>query len=91
MLRYVLNDQQSRAEQGNLVQVGDSKVLKVSGHYSFMGTDGIIYKVIYTADENGFHSTILKVSKLQQLLPVRNSFTEDVVSIDPVLIKTLIG
>lgn len=91
ILRYVLNDGKSRAEQGNLVQVGDRKVLRISGHYSYIGTDGITYNVIYTADENGFQPTILKANKPQQHLPDRGAFSEDLLSIDSSLIKTLIG
>lgn len=89
-----MNDKQSRSEKGSLVQVGDNKVLTVLGSYSFIGTDGITYNVFYTADENGFKPTILNVNKTQQILPERNGFDEEeneVVAINPTLIKTILG
>ena len=62
--RYDLTDEQSRAEEGKLVQVGDKQVLRVIGTYSFVGDDGKIYKVNYAADENGFQPTMTeKVQK----------------------------
>ncbi|CAO1416278.1 unnamed protein product [Diamesa serratosioi] len=76
---YDLTDNQYRSEEGNLVQVGDKQVLRVTGSYFFVGTDGKNYNVIYTADENGYHPIIKEVEEPQ------------VAYISPTVLKSLIG
>ncbi|CAH0558125.1 unnamed protein product [Brassicogethes aeneus] len=45
-----------REEEGTLVHEGsDHAAVIVRGSYSYVGPDGVEYKVKYTADENGFH------------------------------------
>lgn len=58
-----MSDGQIRSEAGQLKEITgeDGKVEKaivVSGSYTFVGPDGLIYWVNYTADENGFHPVI---------------------------------
>lgn len=56
--RYTLSDGQTRTESGSYKDVGDTKVLVVSGSYTFTGTDGIKYYVSYESDENGYRATV---------------------------------
>jgi hypothetical protein len=39
------------------------QTIVVKGQYSFTGTDGLVYLVIYTADENGYNAIITKTPK----------------------------
>ncbi|XP_055695803.1 endocuticle structural glycoprotein SgAbd-5-like [Lutzomyia longipalpis] len=55
---YELSDGQIRSETGALKDVGEERVIIVQGAYTFVGPDGQIYWVNYTADENGFHPVI---------------------------------
>ncbi|XP_059619782.1 endocuticle structural glycoprotein SgAbd-5-like [Phlebotomus argentipes] len=50
---YELSDGQIRSETGALKDVGEERVIVVQGAYTFVGPDGLIYWVNYTADENG--------------------------------------
>ena len=43
---------------GVLKKVGESKVLAVSGSYSYVGSDGRTYRVDYTADEKGYRAKV---------------------------------
>lgn len=56
--RYKLSDGQTRNEMGVLKKVGESKVLAVSGSYSYVGPDGRTYRVDYTADERGYRAKV---------------------------------
>lgn len=58
-----MSDGQIRSEAGQLKDIVDaegkeSKAIVVSGSYSFVAPDGLIYWVNYTADENGYHPVI---------------------------------
>ncbi|XP_017785783.1 PREDICTED: flexible cuticle protein 12-like [Nicrophorus vespilloides] len=45
-----------KEETGEIVNEGrDDQFIKVTGSYSYIGDDGKMYMVVYTADENGFH------------------------------------
>ncbi|RVE46293.1 hypothetical protein evm_009012 [Chilo suppressalis] len=56
---YELSDKSSRQEQGELKNVGtDEEALVMRGSYTWVGPDGLEYKVTYVADENGFQPTI---------------------------------
>lgn len=37
-----------------MAQIGDAKVITVKGTYKYVGDDGKIYVVNYTADEKGY-------------------------------------
>lgn len=55
LFRYETSDGQTREEQGVLKNPGtDNEALSVTGSYSYLGPDGVIYSVRYIADENGF-------------------------------------
>ena len=49
-LRFTTSDGQKREENGRT-----DGIIRVEGFYSFIGTDKKLYRVEYTADENGFH------------------------------------
>lgn len=36
----------------------EDEEIVISGHYSYKGSDGLIYNVNYTADKNGYHATV---------------------------------
>lgn len=45
-----------QAEQGQVKNAGtENEALEVTGQFSYIGDDGIVYLVKYTADEFGFH------------------------------------
>lgn len=44
------------------------KVIVVSGQYSFVDQEGVVHWVNYTADENGFHPVVGKLSTYMPLL-----------------------
>jgi hypothetical protein len=54
----MLSDGQSRTEKGILTKISDAEFYKVSGSYSFEGTDGKIYSVDYTSDVNGYKASV---------------------------------
>lgn len=56
--RYELSDGQKREEIGTLRKVGDREIFGVIGSYTFRGSDGSIYVVDYTADENGYKAKV---------------------------------
>ena len=50
------NDIKQSAE-GSLRTVGDVEVVVMKGEYSYVGADGNEWKVVWYADETGFHPT----------------------------------
>lgn len=38
----------------------DEEEIVIKGSYSYTGTDGLFYRVDYTADRNGYHATVHK-------------------------------
>lgn len=81
---YELTDGQSRDESGKLETTGDVSILKVNGFYTFEGTNGKTYRVIYTADENGYRPIVT-----ESLAGSIDLDPND--RIDPTIIKTLLG
>lgn len=80
-----MSDGQIRSEGGALKDFGDGKqAVVVQGSYTFVGPDGLIYWVNYTADENGFHPVI-------GTGPVGGVKPGDDVGIDPNALKSLLG
>lgn len=58
-ISYELDNGQIFSEAGALKTLADgSQVVFVTGQYSYVGPDGQIYWVNYTADENGFHPEV---------------------------------
>lgn len=54
-IRYETSDGQKREESAYAVNLLDKDpFLSVTGSYSYIGPDGVNYKVNYVADENGF-------------------------------------
>ncbi|XP_077286114.1 endocuticle structural glycoprotein ABD-5-like isoform X1 [Arctopsyche grandis] len=55
---YETSDGTSRSEQGQLKNPGtENEALSVTGTFQYLGPDGVLYKVDYIADENGFQPT----------------------------------
>ncbi|XP_037080359.1 larval cuticle protein 65Ag1-like [Pollicipes pollicipes] len=54
---YEQTDGQVVDVQGEQRQIGDEVGTVMSGSYSFVGLDGVVYTVTWTADENGFRAT----------------------------------
>lgn len=53
--RYETSDGTKKREEGQLKNVGtDDEAMAVQGTYEYVGDDGKVYRVSYTADENGF-------------------------------------
>lgn len=45
----------SQQEQGQLKNQGtENEAIEVRGQYSYTGPDGVVYTVVYIANENGF-------------------------------------
>lgn len=62
---YETSDGQTRDEQGVLKNPGtDNEALSVTGSFSFVGQDGVVYQVTYIADENGFRPEGKHIPKL---------------------------
>lgn len=52
---YETSDGQKREEEAQVYEIeGEEPVTVVRGSYSYIGTDGVEYKVEYTADKDGF-------------------------------------
>ncbi|XP_075162232.1 larval cuticle protein 65Ag1-like [Haematobia irritans] len=53
---YETSDGAKAEAQGQVRSIGsDQEALTVQGSFSYIADDGQVYKVQYTADENGFH------------------------------------
>jgi inorganic pyrophosphatase len=81
---YSLKDGQQRNETGFIKRVLNANgqavdVIVVTGQFVFVGTNGIVYRVIYTADETGFHPKVV-------ILPADSQ-----TPIDPNCLKSLCG
>ncbi|KAG6460482.1 hypothetical protein O3G_MSEX012005 [Manduca sexta] len=52
---FETSDGTARQETGTLKDFGDNhKAIEVNGSYKYVGTDGLVYTVTFTADEHGF-------------------------------------
>lgn len=78
---YELSDGQIREERGELEQDDDAKYFKVTGFYSFIGTNGKTHRVEYTSGKNGYEANEIITMK----------FKNPKNRISPVAIKTLLG
>ncbi|CAH2107393.1 unnamed protein product [Euphydryas editha] len=59
--RYVFEqtDGQRQEQQGELKNVGsENEHIAVTGSYSWVGPDGVSYRITYVADENGYQPEI---------------------------------
>ncbi|XP_023027172.2 uncharacterized protein isoform X2 [Leptinotarsa decemlineata] len=61
--KYTTNDGQERQETGKFEKLGDNLISRLTGSYSYMFTDGRLFKVWYEANERGYKPRI-------QLIPV---------------------
>lgn len=58
---YDTNDGQSRDEELTILNKDtDEEEIVIKGSYAYTGTDGLIYRVDYTADRNGYHANVHK-------------------------------
>lgn len=58
LYRYETSDGSFREEKAELKNAGSkNEAIAVQGSYTYVGTDGITYKVTYVADENGYRAT----------------------------------
>lgn len=55
--KYETSDGQTRNENGYFKNIGDQRILVVSGSYSYIGSDGKNYQVRYTSDEKGYRAS----------------------------------
>lgn len=63
---YDTNDGQSRDEELVILNKDtDEEEIVIKGSYSYTGTDGLVYRVDYTADRNGYHANVHKPSVQQ--------------------------
>ncbi|CAH2071986.1 unnamed protein product, partial [Iphiclides podalirius] len=53
---YETSDGKIAYEEGELRNGPEGPAIAVRGQFSYPGTDGVIYTVTYTADENGFRA-----------------------------------
>ncbi|VEN55608.1 unnamed protein product [Callosobruchus maculatus] len=55
---YETSDGSQREETAELKNAGsENESLAVQGSYTYVGTDGLTYKVTYVADENGYRAS----------------------------------
>lgn len=53
--RYDTSNGISANEKGELANAGtENEAIRVRGSYSYTGPDGVVYTIVYVADENGF-------------------------------------
>jgi hypothetical protein len=53
--RYETENKILGEEQGRLANVGsDSEAMQANGYFEYTGPDNVVYRVDYTANENGF-------------------------------------
>ncbi|XP_055842485.1 larval cuticle protein 65Ag1-like [Episyrphus balteatus] len=53
----VESDRQAHLEEGQLKNIGsEDEAISNKGQYSYVGPNGVTYKVTTTADENGFQT-----------------------------------
>jgi len=65
---YSTTNGMSRSEIGKVSSGG----LSVSGQYQYVGTDGLLYSISFTADKHGYRPRITKVSKIRSKLQSTN-------------------
>lgn len=92
---YETSDGQIREETAHFVPVKDKEpVLSITGFYSYIGPDGVPYKVYYVADENGFRPQGAHIVALPEIIaPVDNfeNWTPPPVALPPNAIHSLLG
>ncbi|KAJ8956822.1 hypothetical protein NQ318_014236 [Aromia moschata] len=55
---YETSDGSHREEKAELKNAGtENEAIAVYGSYTYVGTDGVTYKVTYVADENGYRAS----------------------------------
>lgn len=58
VFRYDTENKIAAEESGKLHNVGtENEVMRVKGFFEYVGSDNVLYRVDYTADENGFRPT----------------------------------
>ncbi|CAG4937500.1 unnamed protein product [Colias eurytheme] len=58
---FELSDGTQQEQQGEIINEGrEDESLVVKGSFSWVGPDGVTYKVTYVADSNGYQPTIEK-------------------------------
>lgn len=64
---YETSDGQKREETAQVYEIeGEAPVLSITGFYSYIGPDGVEYKVDYTAGDNGFSAEGAHLPKVDE-------------------------